>query len=236
MGSTGTLTRAEAAEILGVSMSTLTHMLRDGHVRAKEYDGNKALFDEEEVHALKEAREMGSSPQQLLEMTRQAWAAARIAQRKVEYLERLLGMHVPPANQLSEEGVRALHAEAEEALEQRLSSADKVNYWADKFFSICDAYLARVKEVIGIDDPWLLYLRLSDHLVMGRDFVASQLDPAEIIAYKRLHAGREQFRRAAFTYLLQRFGKQKAFKVFPTEFDGYHHDVMLHALGGDNLK
>lgn len=236
MGSTGKLTRTEVAEILGVGLSALTAMTRDGRIRVKEYEGSNMLFDEEEIYALKEARDMGSTPQKMLEMAQQAWAAARVAQRRVEYVERFLGMNVPPANQLSEEGIRAFHAEAEGALERRINSAEKVNYWADRFFSICDAYLTRVKEVMGVDDPWRVYHQLSDHLIMSQDFESTQLEPSEIIAYKRLHAGREQFRRSAFMHLLQHYGKKKAFKVFPTEFDGYHHDVMLHAMSGGALK
>ena len=235
MGSSGRVYAAEAAEILGVGLRTIQRMTQAKRLRIAEYEDKKALYDEEEVHALAEARTLDQTPAGLLETVQQAWAAARVAQRRVETLERLLGLNVPPAVSLDREGVLALHAEAEATLEKVINSEQKVNYWADRFFAICDAYLTRVTEVVGIKDPWRVYLELSEKLLLNQDFENIQYEPGEIIAYKRLYSSREHLRKAVFTYLLQNYGQQKAFKVFPTEFDGYHHDVMLHALASADM-
>lgn len=236
MGSNGRVNSAEAADILGVSRSSLQRMTRAGRLRIAEYDGKKALYDEEEVHAFAEAREMGHTPANLVEIAQQAWAAARVAQKRVDKLERLLGLHVPAAAQLGREGVLEFHAEAEAALEKVINSERRINYWADRLFSICDAYLTRVAEVTGVLDPWRVYLELSEKLILSQDFENIQYEPGELLAYKRLYAARENLRKATFTYVLQKYGQQKAFKVFPTEFEGYHHDVMLHALASTKLS
>jgi hypothetical protein len=220
--------KEEAQAILGCTARTLERWTAQGVLRI--LPGRARRYDEDEVYALKSARERKYTHQELLDTARQAWAASRAAQRRVEELERLLGLHTVPAFEMAADEVRALHLEAEDQLSVPVSGADRINYWADHFLGICDQYLTRVSEVTDDPEPHAVYLKLSNWLLSCRDFEAEQLDREEAVAYVRLRSGRENLRIATFTYLLQKHGKKKAFEVYPTEFEGYHHDVLRNAL------
>lgn len=232
MGSEGTVTRQEAAEILEVSASMVSHLTREGILRPKMVDGQsyggRVYYDAEEVSALKEARERKQTLPAVADTAAQAWAAARIAQRRIEVLEKLLGLKVPSLPD-DAESIQALHLQAEDDIKRVINGADRVNFWADKFFAICESYLHRVSDVMGTDEPWKVYLELSTRLKSLQDLDSSESDPFEQMAYKRLHTSVERLRRSIFIYCLQRWGKQKAFSFFPSEFYGPHHDVMMHA-------
>lgn len=232
MGSGDVINQRKAAEILEVTPQMVAYMTRKGELRQKMVDGQnfggQVFYDVEEVSALKEARERGQTITDVAETAAQAFAAARVSQRKLEVLESILGLKTPSIP-LNTESVQALHLEAEEDLKLVINGAEKVNYWANKFFAMCEEYLEWATKVTGDENAWEVYLRLSQRLLENEDFQSAAFDPMENMAYRRLQASRKQLRQAIFTYMLQKYGKQQAFKVFPSEFRGPHYDIMLYA-------
>lgn len=234
MGSEGVINQREAAEILGVSPSMVSHLTKQGVLRQRMPDGQKygkeVLYDVEEVSALKEARDRGHTIQSVAETASQAWAAARVMQRRIEIIEKAHGLNVMTLP-IDEDSVRALHIEAEDDLTRVINGAEKVNYWADRLFAICEDYIRRLVEVTRDENAWSVYLELSARMIRARDFKSSMYDPCETLAYKRLDAARVRLRIAVFVYVLQTHGKRDAFKIFPSEFQGAVHDVLTYALG-----
>jgi excisionase family DNA binding protein len=230
MGRRDGIRKTEVAEILGVSVSLVSRMVTQGRLKIKYYEGKQPLFDEEEVHALHEAMQRGATPQKVLETAQQSWASARVAHRRLDALEQFLGLHTVPLIEVNLEGVQDLHSEVVGALGRRINGAEKINYWSDRFFGMCEEHLFLIEDLLGAEDPWKPYTELSSQLLRDHDFSSLVADPAEVMAFKRLRGARDHLRRVVFMYMLQRHGKQKAIEHFPSEFGGSTHDIMVYAL------
>jgi hypothetical protein len=229
MGREGLVTRGQAAKILGVSPRHVSRLARSGKLTRTFEDGQpiggEELFSEEEVSAYAELREKGSNPAEVAAMAQQAWAAARAAQRRVELLEKLLGLNVSPLEN-SREAILALRALAEEDLGRHINGEAKVNFWADQLFRMCDIYIEDVREQ-GFEVPYEPYLSLCHQLLIAEDHTDD--NPVNKLAYKRLRLARVKFRESIFTYYLRTEGKKRALARFPSEFQGLHYDVMMLA-------
>lgn len=234
MGREGLVTRSQAAKILGVTpghvallvrRGVLTRVPQEGTTRAQE-----ELFSEEEVSAYAEAREKGGNVG-VRELVRQAWAAARSAQRRVDVLEKLLGVGLAAPLEHTREAILSLRALAEEDLNRHINGAIKVNFWADQLFRMCDLYLGAVAAQ-GFEPPYEPYLSLCHQLLIAEDH--TDTDPTTKTAYRRLRVSRVRFRESIFAYYLRTEGKRKAMARFPSEFQGVHHDVM--ALATEPVK
>jgi hypothetical protein len=115
------VSRKDAADILGVTVSHVSYLTRQGALRPVNLSSPKMQgelqYDQDEVYALLEARERGRSLPEVHQTASQAWAAARIAQRRVEELSSLLGLNLPELKTDPEE-IHALHELAEEDLKE----------------------------------------------------------------------------------------------------------------------
>lgn len=237
MGSTEGIERSEVAGILGLSKSAVDHLTRNGVLRIKTFIDRKAHYCPEEVSALKEARDRGHHLSDVAETAQQAWAAARVAQRRIESLERLLGMHSAPAHTLSQEDVDALHSEAYGDLGKPINGAARINYWADKFLSLCEIYFIRVAEVTeDKEEPWRVYQTLANQLVRDQNAEETFRDPEEVLAYRRLHTARSHLKHSIFLYLLQRYGRRVAAAAFPVDFQGEDYAITKLAAEAANHR
>lgn len=239
MGSVSGIPKEEVAEILDVSERSVEKMMRKGTLRIVGRTGpfNAPLFDPEEIAALREVREREISLLATTETAEQAWAAARVAQRRVEALERLLGMHVSPAYQLDAESIQALHEEAYQALAKTINGEERVTYWADIFGSLCEQYFLRVASVTNDkEEPWRVYNDLVTHLLRCQNAEDMAYNPAEVLAYRRLNAARKTLRNAIFMYHIQRYGKRAAMRAFEADFAGENHRITMLAIAASKHK
>lgn len=237
MGREGLVTRSQAAKILGVTPKHVALLARRGVLTRVPQDGTlltrEELFSEEEVSAYAEAREQGGVSVGVRALAQQAWAAARSAQRRVELLEKLLGVGLAPPLEHTKEAILSLRALAEEDLTRHINGATKVNFWADQLFRMCDIYIGAVAAQ-GFEPPYEPYLSLCHQLLIAEDH--TDADPTVRTAYRRLRASRIRFRESIFTYYLRTEGKRKAVARFPSEFQGVHHDVMTLATEPAKLR
>lgn len=237
MGSVNGIEREEVLAILEVSNSTLDKLCQKNLVRVLCYRDRKALYDPEEVEALKRAKEKGLTLTDAIDTSQEAWAAARVAQKRVEALERMLGLHLQPAYHLDTESVVALHAEAHEDFGKIINGAARVNYWADHLLSICEQYFFRVAEVTDdTEEPWRIYQELGVALLRNQNVNDMYADPEERFAYKRLEMARRQLNHSIFMYFLQRFGPKKAVAAFPRDFRGEDYAITKLAIAASRRK
>ncbi len=230
MGSERLVTQAEAASILEVSVSSVQRYARQGTLRPRTLKGfgSQLYYSLDAVLGLVEARTRGKTLPEVNETAEQAWAMARVAEKKLEGLMNLLGLDTPGLA-MHEESVCALYLEAEHDLKQPIRGMHRINYWADVFFSLCDVYLDRVGEVMDTKEPWRRFLDLSAHLVRCEELQLVGRDSGDEQAYARLRVARQRLRESVFTFILRREGARAAKEVFPKEFFGEHHEVMILA-------
>lgn len=233
MGSNETLTQEEVADILQMSIRGVQKYAYTGMLRVVERVGSymAPLYSKEEVYALKEAKAVGITLPELAEMVQQSWAAARVAQRQVQALERMLGLHANPAHNMDADSIKALHAEAHDDLSRKITGAARVTYWADIFEGICEQYFIRVEEVTEDKEcPWNVYMLLGTQLAINQNHADTSMDPEEMLAYKRLHVARKNLRNAVFIYMMQRYGRRAAMRTFEHVFEGEDYAVRAHTL------
>jgi hypothetical protein len=200
-------------------------------LKAHPVDGDplgRLMYDREEVAALAEAHERGEKLSDVAMTAKVAYASARVAQRKADMLMRAFGYG--PSLSTDPESVRALHLEAEEDCKRVINGEERVSYWADKFFGICDIYMEHVAEVMKTEEPWEPYLTLMRRLAKNADYDEAAHNPLLRHAYHQLTASRAAFRQSFFTYLSAKFGVRKARKAFPQEFGGEMYRIMRYAV------
>jgi hypothetical protein len=231
MGSEELVSRQEAADILGVTPKMITYWTDREILKPRPVEGDRLgrlKYDREEVAALAEARERGEKLSDVALTAQVAYAAARVAQRKADMLMKALG-YGPPLR-VDPESVRALHLEAEEDCTRVINGEERVNYWADVFFGICDVYLEKVAEVMQTEEPWEPYLTLMRRLAGHADYHEASFNPLLRRAYHRLNASRAAFRQSFCTYLVAKFGIKKAKQTFPNEFGNEMYRIMRYAV------
>jgi DNA-binding transcriptional MerR regulator len=231
MGSEELVSRKEAAAILGTTIRMVNYWSDKEILKPYPVDGDplgRLMYSREEVSALAEARERGEKLSDVALTAHAAYAASRVAQRKLDMLMRILG-YGPPLS-TNPESVRALHLEAEEDCKRVINGEERVNYWADKFFGICDIYMETVAEVMNTEEPWEPYLTLMRRLAKQADYEEAAHNPLLSRAYYRLSASRTAFRQSFCTYLSAKHGVRKAKKAFPHEFGSEMYRIMRYAV------
>lgn len=231
MGSEDLVSRQEAADILGVTPKMITYWTSKEILKAHPVDGDRLgrlKYDREEVAALAEARERGEKLSDVSLTAQAAYAAARVAQRKADMLMRAMGYGPPLRN--DPESVKALHLEAQEDCKRVITGEERVNYWADKFFGICDIYMETVATVMETEEPWEPYLTLMRRLAKQADYHEAAYNPLLKRAYHRLAASRAAFRQSFCTYLSAKYGVRKARKAFPHEFGNEMYRLMRYCV------
>ena len=226
------ISREEASAILGVTPQAISAMVQRGVLRpsfAGSKFGGRVRYNRDEVVAALSVKE-GKCPSlpEVAEIAKQALALAQHALREMRALGELIGVKAARLS-MDDESIRALHLEVQDNLSEFVRGEDSINYWANKFMGMCDVYFQRVAEVMHIDNPWESYFALSTRLKKLADFDALTNDPALQIAYARLHFGRINLRQACSVYVITTEGKNRAKEIFPGDYDGVQHRLMLYS-------
>jgi hypothetical protein len=213
------LTRREAASILGVTPDMVTHWGRKGLLERK-YSGCDNVYLATSVTAFAEARAV-NPPVGKTERVSESLALARIANKRVEQLERMLGLRalVPGVD---EESIRSLTLAATNAVNLPVTD-ELVDEWCDRLFGVCDVILERVEAVTGTKEPWAPFVRAGTHMFMH----IRLLHPETV---RKLNAARRALRHAVFIYCARRDGLRTAQKHFPDVYGDEHDIVLRYAL------
>lgn len=207
------MTKAEAAEALGVSPSMVDVFDRKQLLAAHYPDGVKTgkKFLAEDVFVLAELRAefQGDFLRRLPQIAMRAAAAARRTEKKLDEVMTFLGLNDTVLS-LETEAVVTLHLRAEKMLREAGSATEtEVFDWARKLVAMNEEYFELVQLHCGDPEPWRPYLDLAKALAKR----ASPGTKARVF----LEHGRANVRNAAYFFERGARGAREANRRFPGE-------------------
>ena len=211
------VTRAEAAEALGVTERSLYNMVKRGILIPRHFkeDWRRTLFLHADVEQLVLTLRGDKSPdlQQVKALALQALSTARRSEQRLSDIFEHLGLDIPPMPR-DESFVRALYADAKNGFyPSTVTNAEWLKFWSDMFFGMDEVYFELVTLLTGDDEPWKVFLDFSGEVL--REMHKRDEDiPA---GPKRLfRASREHLRHVGYMHCR----RSVSAKIAHTVFDG----------------
>jgi hypothetical protein len=224
----------EAAELLGVSHRSVHHFVRQGLLKPRYPRGRKLnapeLFLREEVSALVEARERKLDFRQVGTVALQAHASSRALERRVEFLEQLLGRSYATLP-LDEEDVVALYSEAREGIEVPPTDVTSVMRWSGIFLSMSEEFLEVLTAITNDIEAWKVFLDLSSAMLRDAPLDVLAYDKELEAAYGYFKYARENMRRVLYFHVRNQYGPRTANHTLSLPEEDVHEGV-LRLLGG----
>lgn len=208
---------AEAADILGISVRTVYYKVHNGELKAKGKLGQRVQLLRDEVNALAEAEQSSGGPsrEHLHKQLLAERAHRRALERRLEAIERVLGMDAPTLS-YDQADILELLDRAVEAAKEPPTNPLEVHEWSSVFFGVNEEFFDLVERYSGNPEPWSVLLTLAEKMYNNRP--GSLSDQDSVFAYKELEASRRNLRNAVFLYIQRRRrldGRTLAQKVIP---------------------
>lgn len=199
----------EAAELLGVSPRSVHHFVRQGLLKPR-YERGRGLnspemFSKEEVAALVEVRAEKVDFRSVMTAARQAHASTRSLERRVEFLEKLLGSGYRTLS-LDPEDVTAVYASARMASEAPPVTVDGAMHWAQVFLSLGEEFLEELEAVTSDPEAWHVFLDLLSAMIRDAPLSHFAHDKELEAAYAHLKYAGENMKRTVYFHLRNRYG------------------------------
>lgn len=226
MGSNQLISAKEAAAILGLSVASINHLVRQGMVQpvySKDRRLSERGYRREEIAALAEARERGLNLPRVASMAARSYATARALEHRVDRLEQVLGIGANPLP-LDEESVLALYAEASDRLRPP-RKLDEITRWTRTFLAMGEEFFELLEAYTGDEDGWAVFMDYA------RAALEAEPEDAHIEmkqAYELLFAARNHLRNVSFVYTRNKYGARKANSIF----HGDEHEHILRIAEG----
>ena len=215
----------EAAGILQVSKRQLHRLTCDGLIRAKLIRGAN-MYDPNEVCALKELRDKGTTLVEVAAMATEARMTSRRLERQVIQLLRIIGADIPPVD-ISPEAVVSMQLKVEEALTTIIvPEVEDFMRWGRDFQSLNEEYFHIVAQEFETTEPWVPFLNLSSHLIRAsqKKRVKNNLEYSTALEY--LSMAIRSMRQTMFFYVRSTSNKRIAHRLFPETLGDIHEDVL----------
>lgn len=228
MGSNQLISAKETAAILGLSVASINHLVRQGMLQpvySKDRRLNDRRYRKDEVAALAEARERGLNLPRVASMAARSYATARALEHRVDRLEQVLGIGMSPLP-LDEESVLALYAEASDRLRPPKKLED-LSRWTRIYLSMGEEFFELLEAYTGDEEGWVVFM---DFARATMEAQPEEADPEVKQAYEMLLAARNHLRNVCFIYARCKYGVRKANRVF----HGDEHDEILKIV--DSLR
>lgn len=223
----------EAAEILGVPYRSVHHFVRQGLLKPRYPRGRKlnapVLFVREEIEALHDARKRSFDFTQVGTLALQAHASSRALERRVEFLEQLLGSAYHTLS-LEEEDVISLYAQAKECAEFPIIEVDAIMYWSKVLLALGEEFLEVLSSMTNDEEAWHVFLDLSSALIREAPLDQLNYDKELEAAYGYLKYATINMRRTVYLHLHNRLGPRAAQKIIGKPQDV--HEEVLRLLAG----
>lgn len=205
--------RREAGRILRVSPATVAKMGREGLLKTRMVKG-RYRYLRLDVEAVSR---MVNAPPDLASVRNLALRAiirAEEAERKVGELAELFGL-TSYRIAVEAKDVRAFHEEAQKRLlRDPPVRAPEARALARRLLAITEEYLKLVTDVTGEEEPWRVYLELSQHLIENTPRRHCAIDPDLLVAYGYLEAARRHLRPLAYFWVRRTHGRTVAQNAF----------------------
>lgn len=186
--------------------------LREGTLRRAGGTSYRALLDEEEVRALAQVRKE-KLPISHVQRTLITERAVREGlERRLERLERMLGVRSPVVCNNEAEVVR-LVARVREAVEEPPTNILEIADWCSIFFGLQEETFYLIEAYTGDPEPHAPFLCLAEKMYEYCERNVHNQDVEE--AYTELASARRALRHVVFFYLSQRIDRKHAQKVIP---------------------
>ena len=188
------------------------------------------MFLREEVAALAAAREKKLDFQKVGLVAAQAHASSRALERRVEFLEQLLGRSWATLS-LAEDDVVSLYNEARDGIEVPPIKTEEVMRWAGVFLSMGEEFLDVLVAITGDVDAWRVFLDLAAAMLRDAPLDTLTYDKELEAAYGYFRYARENLRRVLYFHVRNHHGPQIAGRMVGTPDENVHEGV-LRLLGG----
>lgn len=228
---TNDISAKEAAEILGVSTARVYQMKREGRLRSVGKPDQDTRFSREEVCAVAEVREEGYPRlDEVQEQLVQARAHNRMLERRLESLERMMGLRSRLVGRDKMEVV-GLCFKAQEALKEQTMNVVDTREWREVFLGIHEEFFDLVEAYTGDAEPWRLFVTLAKKVYEDAPPLGELYDEELVATKAELEVARRNVRAAAWMYLYHRRGRVFAETEFPdTDPDPITHLLNNHVL------
>lgn len=219
------LTVAETSALLEVSSRTISKHIQEG-LLAPIYVNKRPMLLRVDVENLDEARRLDISPRKAKLLATQALAATRALERRIAFLEELLGAkkQVPPTDA---ESVSTIFIEANDDLDEIPISLSRVMYWAGFFMTVGEEFFDVVYATTEDDDAWQIFLELGQ--AISEELLKLELNPDMRAAWNYLEVGRRNLRTTLFQHLRARLGIRAALKTLG-EPEDVHDEILNFAI------
>ena len=208
------LARRNAEKLLGVSDGTLYHYAKQGLIRPHYFEDHplRPFYRRSDLLILK--RSLGQKTASLWEvesLALMALSSAQRAERRLETFSANLGLDIVHIGR-DEESIRHLRREATKGFDhEELEDANWLRHWGNCFFSMDEIYLELTERLLGIDEPWKLYLDFASDIT--RELLTGKYEPRPTAA-KFFQAGRSHLRHVSYMYCRRVNGRIVAGVVF----------------------
>jgi hypothetical protein len=228
---TNDVSAKEAAEILGVSTARVYQMKRSGRLRSVGRLTQDIRFSREEVCALAEAREDGYPRlDELQEQLIQSRAHIRMLERRLEGLERMMGLRSRLVGR-NEVEVLGLYFKAQDAVKEPTVDVIDTREWREVFLGIHEEFFDLVESYTGDPEPWRVFVTLAKKVHENAPPLGELYDEELVATKAELEVARRNVRAAAWMYLYHRRGRAFAEAEFPdTDPDPITHLLNNHVL------
>lgn len=227
MGSTKTyLSPSEAAEILGVNVSQVHVLNRNGYLEAHYPEGRRnnltsKRFIQQDVLELREMREQlkDARGKKLHQIAAQALLTSRRVERRLEELVRYLGLSEHVLSAEKEDIVGFFETAWDFFREPTICTSEEVSEWAKKLLGITEEYLALVAQHTKEEEPWAIFMHVAQLLT---DMASPGTEARTYVDHAR-----RNLRNVAYFYVRRVRGARIADQQFPGE---KYSDRLVRAL------
>lgn len=212
----GLLSSIEAARALRVTIRTIGNLTKQGLLEPV-FIERKQFFRQEDIQNYLTVFKGRTDWASVASIALRCNARVQILERKVDSLLQVLGLSSTTLS-VEEEEIARLYELAMMGLKNEAPlDANTVLYFAQQMLSMNEEYLHLVQTVTGNQEPWRVFLELSQHLSEEAPRTKFKTDQELAEAYGFMEAARRHMRPLAYFYVRRKNGVRKANAAFPEE-------------------
>jgi len=208
------LPRVAAAKMLRVTVRTLSNFVRQGLIKPVIRE-RRVYFHHTDITTLLETMGGNMDLASVATMAMRAFVRAEQCEKKLASLLILLGVDSPPLS-TSKKAVLDLYKRVRElrAKQDGSSEAGEIFYLSKELLGISEEYLRLVEHYTANNEPWRVFLEVSQHLCKLAPRNRFTHDHELTRAYGFLEAARRHVRSVAYFYVRASHGRNVADTAF----------------------